>query len=90
MLKIHYCPFRSILLQSLSLAILVLYESILLRRAVCPIQTIPERQELTIVIVEVQVMHGMTRRTVNNDRLRKILGIIWKYQLYCSNPHNPT
>jgi len=61
---------------SLLLLILLLLERILFGCAVGASKTIPQRNVLPIVIVEVQMMHRMARRTIDDFGSRQILRII--------------
>ena len=71
----------------LILLILLLLEGILLGCPICTTKAIPERNVLPIVIIEMQMVHSMTRSTINNPRSGKILRIICKTPL-ANHIHN--
>lgn len=61
-------------------AVLTLSESIALRLPVGAAEPIPEGQVLAIVVVEVQMVRGMTGGAVHDLRAGQVLGVIWECQ----------
>jgi len=52
------------------------HEAITFGLAIGTSQTIPQREILAVVIVEVEVMHGMTRSIVDHLGPSHVLGIV--------------
>lgn len=56
--------------------LLLSLEQLLVRLAIAPAQSVPQCSELAIVVIEVQVVHSMTRSTVNNRRIRNVFPVV--------------
>ena len=63
--------------QSILGTMLALPETISFRLSVSSGNSIPKRHVLTIVVVEIQVVHGVACRAIHHSRVGQILGIIW-------------
>ena len=65
-----------LLINDLPGIILIPYEGVFLRLAVCTRQSIPDCDILAIIIVEVKVMHSVACCTIDNLGGGKVLGVI--------------
>ena len=54
----------------------LLLEQRLIRLPIAATQAIPQRRELAVIVVEVQMMHRVARGAINNRRIRDILAVV--------------